>query len=61
MYLTPLSREINLREGKMYAHLDKDTQLLLAIQFHLSNAVIPKELQELLGPELINDVLRVDS
>ena len=45
----------------MYKHLDQDEQLLLAIQFHLSNAAIPKELQELLGPELINDVLRVDS
>lgn len=45
----------------MYEHLDQDKQLLLAIQFHLNNAVIPKELQELLGPELINDVLRVYS
>ncbi len=41
----------------MYEHLDQDEQLLLAIQFHLSNTAIPKELQKLLGPDLINDVL----
>ena len=45
----------------MYEHLDQDEQLLLAIQFHLSNTAIPKELQELLGPDLINDVLRAGS
>lgn len=41
----------------MYEHLDQDQQLLLAIKFHLSGTAIPKELQELLGPRIIEDVL----
>jgi hypothetical protein len=45
----------------MYEHLDQDEQLLLAIRFHLSNTAIPKELQELLGPSLINDILGAGS
>jgi hypothetical protein len=45
----------------MYEHLDQDAQLLLAIRFYLSNTPIPQELKDLLGPDLINDILRVSS
>lgn len=40
----------------MYKELTQYEQLLLAIEFHLSNTIIPEELQELLGEELVHNI-----
>lgn len=42
----------------MYRDLETDEQILLAIQFHLRGAAIPKELQELLGKDLVDAVIK---
>ena len=42
----------------MYSDLETDAQLLLAIQFHLRGAAIPQELQELLGKDLVDAVVK---
>jgi len=41
----------------MYSELAQYDQLLLAIEFHLSGSAIPRELVDLLGADLIADII----
>lgn len=40
----------------MYKDLSDYERLLLAIEFHMSNTIIPEELKELLGEEAVHNI-----
>ena len=40
----------------MYKELSEIDQLLLAIEFHMNETTIPKELIDLLGEDLVSDI-----